>query len=163
MDKKLSNEMNVQINKEMFSAYLYLSMAAHFEGKNLGGFASWMEKQAKEEMEHAMKFYHFMNQVGEQVVLDVIEKPESDFGKPVEIFKQVLEHEQYVTSRIHLLFEIAVEEKDYPSQVFLQWYINEQVEEEAHATDILEKLKLAGDSGNALLMLDRVLGERGSD
>ena len=163
MNKKLSEEINVQINKEMFSAYLYLSMAAHFEGKNLGGFASWMEKQAEEEMEHAMKFYHFMNEVGERVVLDAIEKPESEFGKPVDIFQKVLEHEQFVTSRIHLLYKIAVEVMDYPAQVFLQWYINEQVEEEANATDILEKLKMAGDSGNALLMLDRLLGSRESD
>ena len=142
MKKNLLKEMNLQINKEIFSAYLYLSMAAHFDNKNLGGFASWMEKQAEEEMEHAMKFYHFLNEIGERVVLDAISKPESDFGAPVEIFKKVLEHEQYVTSRIHLLYGMAVEEKDYATQVFLQWFVEEQVEEEDHASDILEKLKL---------------------
>ena len=163
MKKNLLKEMNVQINKEIFSAYLYLSMAAYFDNKNLGGFAFWMEKQAEEEMEHAMKFYHFINEIGERVVLDAISKPESDFGAPVEIFKKVLEHEQYVTSRIHLLYGMAVEEKDYATQVFLQWFVEEQVEEEDHASDILEKLKLAGESGNALLMLDKVSGERKSD
>ena len=163
MNKKLLDEMNVQINKEIYSGYLYLSMAAHFEGENLPGFANWMTIQAKEELEHAMKFFEFLHEVGVKVVLDTIDKPDSDFGNPQKVFKQVLEHEQYVTSRIHLLYKLAVETNEYPTQVFLQWFINEQVEEEKNATEILENLKLAGESGNALLMMDRALAQRKAD
>jgi len=163
MNKKLLDEMNVQINKELFFGYLYLSMAAHFEGENLSGFAHWMTLQAGEELEHAMKFFEFLNEVGEKVVLDTIEKPESKFESPQKVIEQVLEHEQFVTSRIHLLYKLAVETNEYPTQMFLQWFVNEQVEEEKNVTDILENLKLAGASGNALLMLDRALGQRKAD
>lgn len=161
MYKKLLEEMNVQINKELYSAYLYLAMAAHFEVKNLGGFGHWMEKQANEELEHALKFFKFLNELGQPVDLMAIDKPEFDAGSPVRIFEQVLEHEKFVTSRIHLLYELAVTNKEYPSEVFLQWFVNEQVEEEKNATEILESLKLVGDSGNALLMIDRQLAARG--
>ena len=160
MNKKLLEEMNIQINKEIYSGYLYLAMAAHFEEKNLGGFAHWMEKQAGEELEHGMKFFEFLNELGQPVDLMAIDKPEFDAGSPVRIFEQVLEHEKFVTSRIHLLYELAVSNKEYPSEVFLQWFVNEQVEEEKNATEILESLKLVGDSGNALLMIDRQLAAR---
>jgi len=163
MNKKLLDEMNVQINKEIYSGYLYLSMAAHFEGENLSGFANWMTIQAKEELEHAMKFFEFLHEAGGKVVLDTIEKPDSDFGNPQKVFKQVLEHEQYVTNRIHLLYKLAIETNEYPTQIFLQWFVNEQVEEEKNATEILENLKLAGESGNALLMMDRALAHRKAD
>lgn len=152
--------MNVQINKELYSAYLYLAMAAHFEEKNLGGFGHWMEKQANEELEHSLKFFEFLNELGQTVDLMAIDKPEFDTGSPVRIFEQVLEHEKFVTSRIHLLYELAVTHKEYPTEVFLQWFINEQVEEEKNATEILESLKLVGDSGNALLLIDRQLATR---
>ena len=161
MNQKLLDEMNVQINKEMYSAYLYLSMAAHFSHANLSGLSHWMKAQAKEEMEHAMKFYEFLNDRGEKFELQSIAQPDSKFGSPIKVFEQVLEHEIFVTSRIHLLYEIAVSEKDYPTQVFLQWFVNEQVEEEKHATEILEALKLGGESGSALLMMDKALGTRG--
>lgn len=160
MNQKLLAEMNVQINKELYSGYLYLSMAAHFSQVNLGGFSHWMKAQAKEELDHAMKFYDFLNELGEKVELQAIAQPEAKFGSPLKIFEQVLEHEIFVTTRIHLLYEIAVAEKDYPTQVFLQWFINEQVEEEKHATEILETLKLGGDSGSALIMMDKALGAR---
>lgn len=163
MDKKLLEEMNVQINKEMFSGYLYLSMAAHFEAQNLPGFSHWMTMQAEEELEHAMKFFAFLNEIGERVELDAIEKPETKFGDPIAIFEQVLEHEKFVTSRINLLYKLAQEKGDYPTQVFLQWFINEQVEEEANATAILEMLKIGGAKGNALLMADRQLAARSED
>jgi len=163
MDKKLLNEMNVQINKELYSGYLYLSMASHFEAENLPGFAHWMKLQAEEELEHAMKFFEFLNEIGENVVLDAIEKPDSDFGGPTEIFEQALEHEKYVTSRINLLYKIALESDDYPTQMFLQWFIDEQVEEEANATAIVEMLKIGGAKGNALLMIDRQLASREED
>lgn len=160
MNQKLLAEMNVQINKELYSSYLYLSMAAHFSQANLGGFSHWMKSQAKEELEHGMKFYSFLNELGEKVELQAIAQPDAKFGTPVKIFEQVLEHEIFVTTRIHLLYEIAVTEKDYPTQIFLQWFINEQVEEEKHATEILETLKLGGESGSALIMMDKALGAR---
>ena len=163
MDKKLLKEMNDQINKEIFSGYLYLSMAAHFEEANLPGFAHWMKLQAGEELEHGMKFFDFLTEVGEHVELEAIEKPDTKFGTPVEIFEQTLEHEKFVTGRIHDLFKIAVEVADYRSQVFLQWFVNEQIEEEATATMILEQLKMLGESGSGLLMLDKALGERSED
>lgn len=163
MDKKLLNEMNVQINKEMYSGYLYLAMAAHFESENLPGFAHWMEMQAGEELEHAMKFFAFFNEVGEKVILDAIEKPDAEFSDPIKVFEQVLEHEKYVSGRIHLLYKIALEANEYPTQMFLQWFINEQVEEEANATAILEMLKIGGAKGNALLMVDRHLAARSED
>ena len=163
MNKKLLDEMNVQINKEMYSGYLYLAMAAHFEEKNLPGFAHWMTIQAGEELEHAMKFFKFLNEIGGKIILEAIEKPDSEFGNPQKVFKQVLEHEQYVTSRIHLLYKLAVETNEFPTQMFLQWFVNEQVEEEKNATEILENLKLAGESGNSILMLDRALNQRKAD
>ena len=163
MDKKLLNEMNVQINKELFSGYLYLAMAAHFEEVNLTGFAHWMKVQAGEELEHAMKFFEFLTEVGEKVVLDAIEKPDSNFGSPLKVAEQVLEHEQFVTSRIHFLYKLAVEANEYPTQIFLQWFVNEQVEEEKNATEIVERLKLGGESGNSLIMLDRALAQRKAD
>ena len=163
MNKKLLDEMNVQINKEMYSGYLYLAMAAHFEEENFPGFANWMTIQAEEELEHAMKFFEFLHEVGGKVVLDAIDKPDSEFGNPQKVFEQVLEHEQYVTSRIHLLYKLAADTNEYPTQMFLQWFVNEQVEEEKNATEIVENLKLAGESGNALLMLDRALAQRKAD
>ena len=108
MDKKLLQEMNVQINKEIYSGYLYLAMAAHFTAENLPGFAHWMRLQANEELEHGMKFFEFLNEVGQRVELDAIDKPDTKFGSPVEVFNQVLEHEQFVTGRIHLLYKMAV-------------------------------------------------------
>jgi ferritin len=160
MNKKLLSEMNEQINKEIYSGYLYLAMAAHFEAQNLGGFAKWMELQAQEELEHGMKFYSFLNDLGERVQLKAIDQPQTEFGTPKEIFEQVIEHEKFVTGRIHLLYDMAVSEKDYAAQVFLQWFVNEQVEEEKNATEILGSLKLAGDSANFLFMLNKTLGER---
>jgi len=126
MNTKLLNEMNEQINKEIYSGYLYLAMAAHFETQNLGGFAKWMEMQAKEELEHGMKFYSFLNEMGEKVELKAIDQPQTSFGSPTEVFEQVLEHEKYVTSRIHMLYELALAEKDYATEVFLQWFVKER-------------------------------------
>jgi ferritin len=163
MDNKLLNEMNVQINKEMYSGYLYLAMAAHFESQNLPGFAHWMTAQAGEELEHAMKFFAFLNELGERVVLEAIDKPETEFADPVKVFEQVLAHEKYVTGRIHLLYKMAMDANEYPTQMFLQWFVKEQVEEEANATAILEMLKIGGDKGNALLMIDRHLAGRKED
>ena len=160
LGKKLEAAFNDQIKHELYSAYLYLSMAAQFEAENLPGFANWMKKQAAEEQEHAMKFFDFINERGGRVTLQAIDQPAAEFGAPVEVFTAVLEHEQLVTSLIHGLYKLAIEEQDYASQSFLKWFIDEQVEEEANASLILETLKKIGDKGHAIFMLDHKLGER---
>jgi ferritin len=161
--KKLQDAMNEQIKKELYSGYLYLAMSAHFEASNLPGFASWMRLQAAEEQEHALKFFDFINERGGRVELQAIDQPPVDFEGPLAVFQTTLEHEKKVTSLINGLYELALAEKDYPAQVMLQWFIDEQVEEEANATQIVETLKMVGEKGQALVMLDRQLGERSED
>jgi ferritin len=163
LSKKLQDAMNEQIKNELYSAYLYLSMSAYCEAANLPGFAHWMRMQAQEEEAHAMKFYDFIYERGGRVVLQAIDQPPFEFPSPLAVFEQTLEHEQKVTGMINDLYALAVEEKDYASQIFLQWFVTEQVEEEASATQILETLKMIGDKGHALIMLDRQLGSRGAD
>lgn len=160
MNKKIQDAINDQIQAEFQSAYIYLAMSAHFAERNLNGFAHWLQLQWQEEIEHAMKFYHFILRRGGSVELKTIDKPEIELTNPLQIFEAVLQHEQYITSRINDLYALAVEEKDYAFQTLLHWFIDEQVEEEENATDIIEKLKLIGDSGQALFLLDRELGER---
>jgi ferritin len=159
--KTMQDAMNEQINKELFSSYLYLSMAAHFEDKNLMGFAHWMRLQADEEREHAMKFYDFVLDAGGRVVLKAIAGPETDWKSNLEVAEQVAAHEAKVTASIHNLYELALKEKDYAAQVLLHWFISEQVEEEKNATEILDKLKFAGDNSSSILLLDSQLGQRG--
>jgi len=163
LSEKMQAALNSQIKAELDSAYLYLSMAAHFEAVNLGGFAKWMRLQAKEEQGHAMRIFDFVVERGGRVVLEAVDKPQTDFGRPVEVFQQVLEHERKVTGLIHDLYAMAQSEKDYASQVMLHWFIEEQVEEESTAEGIVERLRLAGDAGAALLLLDRELGARSDD
>lgn len=160
LSKPLQDAINEQINFELSSAYLYLSMAAHFEGENLGGFASWMRVQYKEETEHGMKFFSYIYERGGKVTLKAIPQPATKFKTPLDIFKQVLEHEQKVTAAIHKLYELAMKEKDYATQNFLQWYIKEQVEEEKNATEIIAMLDMIGSSSVSLIMADRQLGAR---
>jgi ferritin len=135
-------------------------MAAHFDNENLSGFAHWMKIQTEEERQHAMKFYEYLYERGGSVTLKTIQQPPSKFKKPIEVFKQVLEHEQKITSLIEKLYELSVKEKDYASQVMLQWFIKEQVEEEKNVVDIINQLEMMGDSDVALMMLDRRLAER---
>jgi len=136
-------------------------MAANFETQNLPGFANWMKAQAKEEMGHGMRIYEYINDRGGKVVLGAIEKPPADFGAPREVFKQVLDHERKVTASINALYELAVKEKDYPTQLALHWFINEQVEEEKTAEDILEWLKALEKEGmHPLVIMDKQLGKR---
>lgn len=156
----MQDAMNEQIKNELYSAYLYLSMAAHFESKTLAGFANWLRLQAKEELGHAMKFFDFILERGGEVNLKAIDQPPSSWTSNLEAFEQVLAHEQKVTKNIHDLYELALKEKDYPSQVMLQWFIEEQVEEEKNATEIIEKLKMIEAHGTAVLMLDHELGKR---
>jgi len=155
--------MNKQLNQELYSGYLYLSMAAHFEATNYPGFAAWMRAQSNEENAHAMKFWEFIYDRGGEVTLLAIGQPPSKFKSPVDAFEQALAAEQDNTREIHKLYEAAVAEKDYPSQVFLQMFIAEQVEEEKMAADHLDTLRRVGDSSAALLILDREMGSRKED
>jgi len=162
LSKKMLDAINKQINEELASAYIYLSMAAYCESINLPGFAHWMRAQTNEEMEHAMKFYGFVHSRGGRVVLEAIEKPPVEFDGPVDVFEKTLAHEQYITGCIHNLYGMAVAENDYASLSTLQWFVDEQVEEEENATEVLEILKRIGDKGQGLFLLDRQLGARGS-
>jgi len=161
--KKLQKAFNDQINHELSSSYLYLSMAAYAESMNLPGFASWMKIQTSEEKGHAMKLYKFVNEHGGRVELQAIEQPPVEFKSPIALFEDVLKHERKITALINKLYETALEEKDYAAQVFIHWFIAEQVEEEAAACEILETLKMAGEKGHALIMMDRQLARRGQN
>lgn len=163
ISQTMLDEMNDQIMHEMYSAYLYLSMSSYCESVSMAGFASWMRFQAKEEMEHAMKFYDFIQDRGGRVVLQAIAQPPAEFGTMREIFEQTLQHEQKVTGRIHHLYKLALQENDYASQVFLNWFVDEQVEEEKNASQILDILKLIGDSPNGLFHLDHRLSKRSEE
>jgi ferritin len=160
LTKKLESAINDQIQRELASAYIYLSMAAYFEANTLPGFANWMRIQFHEEQFHAFKFFDFVFDRGGVVELQPIEGPQVKFSSPTEVFEKTLAHEQLVTKHINDLYALAIEEKDYPSQVLLQWFIDEQVEEEKNASDILDMLKMVEGNSHALLMLDRELGAR---
>ena len=160
LNKTIQDAMNEQIKNELYSAYLYLSMSAYCESVNLAGFARWMRAQAQEEVEHAAKFYGFIHDRGGRVVLQAIDQPPVEFQSPLDIFEKTLGHEQQVTAMIHNLYTLAVQEKDYASQIFLQWFVTEQIEEENSASQIVETLKMIGDNHQALLMLDRELSGR---
>jgi ferritin len=161
ISKALQDALNEQIKNELYSAYLYLSMSAYFERTNLPGSARWMRLQSQEEVSHAMKFFDHLNDRGGSVVLQAIDQPPSEFKSPLEMFQQALAHEQKVTGMINKLYALAVKENDYPAQVELQWFVTEQVEEEKNATEIVEQLKMVGEHGPSLLMIDRQLGARG--
>jgi len=161
--KKLQEAINEQIKYELYSAYMYLAMSADCSDRNLTGFASWMRMQAQEEVEHAMRFYDFLIERGGRVELHGIDKPPFEFGSPLEIMEQSLEHERFVTSRINGLYDLAIEEQDRPAQIMLQWFITEQVEEEASIDEIIQRMKMFGADGAALFMLDRDLGTRGPE
>ncbi len=160
LNKRIQDAMNEQIKNELYSAYLYLSMSAHCESINLPGFAHWMQTQEQEERIHAMKLYNFVHERGGRVILQAIDQPPSEFQSPLDVFKNTLEHEQKVTAMINDLYELALEEKDYASQIFLQWFITEQVEEKNNVGQIIETLKRIGDSDQGLLMLDKELAGR---
>ena len=159
-NKKVQDEMNKQIQRELESAYIYLSMAAYFEDNNLPGFANWMMMQFQEEQAHAFKFFEYVNDRGGRVVLEAIDKPPVDFGSPLGAFEITLGHEEKITGHINDLYALAVSENDYASQTLLQWFITEQVEEEKTAGDILATLKRIGDNYTPLIMLDRELAQR---
>jgi ferritin len=152
--------LNEQINAEFYAAYIYLSMAAYFEDKDLAGFAHWMRMQSAEELTHAQKIFDYVIERGGRVVLEQIDAPPSDFDSPLDVFEKALAHEQKVTAMIDHLYAQAEKESDYPTQVMLQWFITEQVEEENTAGTLVAQLKMAGDSPAALLVFDRQLASR---
>lgn len=158
--KKIEKAINEQINHEFYSSYLYLSMAAYFESSNLKGFAGWMKKQAAEENVHAMKFFDYVFDRGGNVTLTSIGSPKTAWKSPLEAFEDAYRHEMKVTSLIDSLMELASKEKDYATVSLMNWFVTEQVEEEASAESIVLKLKSIGDHKGALLMLDRELGAR---
>jgi ferritin len=161
--KKMEAELNKQINEELYSAYLYLSMSADFESKNMNGIAHWMKVQAHEETEHAMKIYAHIIDRGGKVTLLGLKQPPASWKGPLEAFQAAYGHEKHITSCINALVDVASKEKDNAAGVMLQWFVTEQVEEEANASEIVEKLKMIGNNTGALFMLDKVLGERKGD
>jgi ferritin len=152
--------LNAQMIAELYSSYLYLSMNAYFKSVNLDGFANWMYAQAQEELMHAMKFYEFINQRGGRVTLEAIEAPPTEWDGPVAVFEETLKHERKVTGLINDLVEVALEERDHATQIFLQWFVTEQVEEEDSVGNVLEQLKLLKDAKGGLFMMDRELAKR---
>ncbi len=160
MDKKLNEIINDQIKNELYSAYLYLAMAAYFESKNFAGFAHWMKVQAKEEYGHAMKFYDYVFDTNGRVVLQGIPQPPTDFASAMDVFEKTLAHEKEVTKSINNIYEQAIELNDNATTIFLQWFITEQVEEEKNATVIIETLKMIKPDSAAMIMYDHQLSKR---
>jgi len=160
IDEEIEKEINVQINEELYSAYIYLSMAADFRDKTLSGFASWMEAQAEEEVGHALRLYRYLDERGGRIKLDSIDKPQMEWDSPLDAFEAAYEHEQHITGRINEIYELAEEKGDKATMNMLDWFVEEQVEEEDSADEIVQKLKRVGDNERALLMLDQELGQR---
>jgi ferritin len=156
----MEKALNGQVNAELYSSYLYLSMNAYFKSVNLDGFANWMYAQAQEELMHAMKFYDFINQRGGRTLLAAIEAPPDQWDSPLAVFEDTLKHEKKVTGLINGLVDIAMEERDHATQIFLQWFVTEQIEEEESVGNVLEQLKLLGDAKHGLFMMDRELATR---
>ena len=160
LNAKVQEAFNQQINAELFSEYLYLSMAAHFESESLKGMANWMRIQAGEEHTHAMKFYHFILDRGGKVALAQIDAPKTTWNSPLDAFQDAYKHEIKITGLINGLANLAIDEKDHAAHQFLEWFVNEQVEEEAAAQLVVDQLKLVGENGVAIYMIDQELGQR---
>ncbi len=160
ISKTMQDALNVHIEEEMYSSNLYLAMAVHCEAVNLKGFAHWMRVQSQEEQKHALKFIDHLVDRGGRVQIKAIPEPPDDYKSPRDIFEKTLAHEKDVSRKIHKLYELALGEKDYATQNFLQWFISEQVEEEAHVTEYAEKLKMIGESSNAIFWIDKELRKR---
>lgn len=160
INSELEQIINEQINKELYSEYLYLAMKLHFEDMNLQGFVNWFDVQVQEEHAHAVGFMNYLTERGGSVKLMAIDKPEVKGSTPLEVFKQVLEHEEYVTSLINGVADVAEKVKDRAAMSFVDWYIKEQVEEEANVGNVLKTLELIGDDKKALLLFDKDLATR---
>lgn len=160
ISERIEEAFNKQINAELYSSYLYLSMSSYFESINLRGFANWMRCQAQEEVVHAMKFYSFLFERGAKVKLTAIEGPPTTWDSPLNVFEEAYRHEQKVTGLINNLVDLALQERDHAANNFLQWFVAEQVEEESSADAVVQSLKLAGDQGGGVFMIDRELARR---
>jgi len=160
ISKKMEEALNGQVNAELYSAYLYLSMESYFKSLNLNGFANWMRVQTQEEVAHAMKIYDFINERGGRVTLKPIEGPQTEWDSPLAVFEAVYVHEQKVTGLINDLVDLAIKEKDHATNTFLQWFVNEQVEEESSADEVVQQLKMMENAPGGMFMLDRELGQR---
>jgi len=163
LSKSMEKALNEQINKEMYSSYLYLAMAAYLSEQFLDGFAKFFQIQSQEEWGHAMRIYKHVNERGGRVILEKIDKPQPEFKDIEEIFNLTLEHEQFITKSIHELVDLAAKDKDHATKNFLDWFVNEQVEEEANMENWVAKIKMAGSKGQALFMLDSQAGKRGAN
>ncbi len=160
MNQKLTEALNRQVNKEMFSWYLYKSMSAYFDSINYRGFATWMSQQAMEEMIHAEKIYKYIIDRGGRVELELIEKPQIEWDSPLAAMEDALEHEKYITKSINELVDLAIAENDHGTNVFLHWFVQEQIEEESSVGEIVERIRMFGEFKGGLFMLDRELGTR---
>ncbi len=160
ISEKMEKAFLAQINAELYSEYLYLSMKAYFANLNLNGFATWLDAQVQEEHAHAMGMFNYVLERGGKIELETIEKPKTDWESPLKVFEHVLKHEELVTSKINALADVAEEVKDRAALIFINWYVKEQVEEEANVGEVLSRLKMIGDDTHALYALDRELGQR---
>lgn len=160
ISKKMASALNAHLNFEFYSSYIYVSMASHAHHMGLKGFANWFNVQVQEELVHVQRIYNYILNQGEKVVLEAIEKPRNKFDSPLALFEITLEHERQVTARINKLAGLARKENDHATSTMLQWFITEQVEEESAAGDIIQQLKLVGNSGNGLFLVDKELGAR---
>ena len=160
LNKEMEAALNEQVNAELYSAYLYLSMAAWFEDRNLGGFAHWMRLQFEEEQAHALKIFDYINERGGAAKLEAIAAPPRDWETVLDVFEYTLNHEQEVTASINRLVDLAIKTSDHASNAHLQWFVSEQVEEEASVDEVVQKLKLIGGDGGGLFMVDQEMGQR---
>ena len=160
LSKKMIKAINHQINREIYSGYFYLAMASYAKDAGLDGVSNWFNVQLQEELAHAQKFYAYVQQQNGRVTLETIEEPPQKFASITDLFEQTLEHEKKVTAMINGLVTLALDEKDRATEIMLQWFVTEQVEEESNAADILQKLKVFGEKGEALLMIDKELAAR---
>jgi ferritin len=160
ISRKMEKALNAQVNAELYSAYLYLSMESYFKSLNLNGFANWMRVQTQEEVSHAMKIYDFVAERGGRVLLEAIEGPPTEWNSPLEVFEAAYAHEQKVTGLINDLVDLAIKEKDHATNSFLQWFVSEQVEEEASTDEIVQQLKMMEKAPGGMFMLNRELGQR---
>jgi len=160
LNQALAKALNDQFNKELYASHLYLSISAYFEAQNLPGFAHWMRAQAAEEREHAERFYNYLVDRDARIRVGALEEPPAEFASPLKAFEAALEHEREITASINAIYDLAVKEKDYATQAFLDWFVTEQVEEEKSVKEVIDMLKLMGESGHGLLVLDHKLSSR---
>lgn len=160
LSQTMLDELNNQINEELYSAYIYFAMSGYLEDKNLPGAANWMRAQAQEELGHVMRFYHYIKDRRGRIMMKPLQGPPNEWDSFVAVFDAAFKHEQHISGRIHKLAELAAQENDHATLSFLKWFIDEQVEEEASVDEVLQKLKMIGGQGHGLFMIDRELGAR---